>query len=1140
MGTRCCPRCSWRCCDCSRRLGWLSDHSQRVGPAAPDPAPQRGCISDDGVLQYVDGELPVCARRHIEEHSAAAPAVWVHPSAAVPSAVASARETAEAISTEFRIGEHACNTLWSRASSGDLDFSAEYPATHRGLDDVFRLAVGPAKSVSYMFTATEKGRFAGMRRGDNGVLTLRVGVPPTVCPDDPNCGQFSEVLYCRNNARVDLCQHKACKGADGQCTFCQTREGEVVNATCGDCVPCDGWRGGFVEDFSVPQRWQEWDLPYTAGRVAGYCAEASGASWESGAAEVQGTTAGGQSGRVWVGGPRHAGKLNCSVRYEPRMRPWYVRTEQITWSPVHTETEGMPDVYLAATRAVRNPAFDGSVYIGGSPEDPSRNPWLGVVGVSFEFGVVSQTLRRAKPTPNSVMLLCDADGSLVSASIRESDLLMRTHGSHGHTGYHIVNVLQASDWQRQDLVDVYPSIVRRHGTLFDAMESEPNVFRGHHGMIISYPIRLGELRLLLAGLTPYGDSLSEIDDGSVLALAFALCYSVAFGSLLTVLVAHFLAPLRRLCVTAIKVAGMELEGLTYPRTIVEEIVTITGSFRALVEHLKFYKEFMPQSVLVGADNEYDRGESENEVMTLPQDGPAQPISPTTVGTPFVPGQKGPNAFFSGILKTGSAVSLQSGRAHSQGSTPQVERDNSDAWRGSIMRGSFQRTSTGNHGLESAVLRMQRTISFADTVTIRRMTLLVTNLSAFQRMSSVVASNTSVSRPFRDAHGSYVSAVVDAVRRPRGITDGFSGDRIYASFNASKNCATHAQGAVTAAKEIQSWSAKTPAASSLKTNCAVASGMCGAGTLGCLGFRKYSILGRPSGIVHVIERLSNRWSVPVLTDRQVRLDVSMFIFRLVAAIVYAKGPPEQAKRTEHVWEVLDEQQSQTEEWMYSVGAAEEKDPFRVHTKAVDALLSGDLVGAATALSEAPPGQAGCEELSRMLEEHGGNPPAHLLLIRIDDIGGAPLVEPFRPTGTAKRPDAGGGLSSCDPKRGPSIAVLPVQKDGSKSPPASPAIPGVPAAASKVDRKDKNSGDAADTGSARSLPGTLPDIPSVSSTPRTVLESHGTSTDLPKVTSGRLPGPDELSAVSRSNTRSLTSSLLGPRIDSEYPNRRESDQ
>eukprot|EP01061_Rhynchopus_euleeides_P001593 TRINITY_DN11142_c1_g1_i1.p1 TRINITY_DN11142_c1_g1~~TRINITY_DN11142_c1_g1_i1.p1 ORF type:complete len:533 (+),score=90.36 TRINITY_DN11142_c1_g1_i1:2-1600(+) len=179
---------------------------------------------------------------------------------------------------------------------------------------------------------------------------------------------------------------------------------------------------------------------------------------------------------------------------------------------------------------------------------------------------------------------------------------------------------------------------------------------------------------------------------------------------------------------------------------------------------------------------------------------------------------------------------------------------------------FDSDKASTAGGSSAALRSEPSSLIEFTPSSRRhlqstkVTLLVANMqdTTTRLRSSPMA--------FFEWFGSAISAVLKSVEPHRGVVDDFLGDRIFASFNASRPCAVHATNAASSAKDIL---CRLPEG----LNIGLASGLAWCGDTGCAQMRRFSVLGHITSVTQAMERVGRAMDIPILCDHAVHCDSS---------------------------------------------------------------------------------------------------------------------------------------------------------------------------------------------------------------------------------------------------------------------------
>eukprot|EP01065_Artemidia_motanka_P028414 TRINITY_DN3373_c0_g1_i1.p1 TRINITY_DN3373_c0_g1~~TRINITY_DN3373_c0_g1_i1.p1 ORF type:complete len:599 (+),score=185.37 TRINITY_DN3373_c0_g1_i1:438-2234(+) len=174
------------------------------------------------------------------------------------------------------------------------------------------------------------------------------------------------------------------------------------------------------------------------------------------------------------------------------------------------------------------------------------------------------------------------------------------------------------------------------------------------------------------------------------------------------------------------------------------------------------------------------------------------------------------------------------------------------------------------------------------------------------------------------HSTEVDRVLRLLRECKGVLDLWSGDRIIATFNAARDCGTHAQQALAAAtrSRLAAVSAFTDEPADLPIVSMVASGKALCGNLGSASSKRHQVIGGVSSSVRAGERLATRMGVDVLCDTNVAVAAEhQFELRRIEYVLFTKVHPDPY----FVWEVLAEMAPPAvdEEWMYQITSSDDK-------------------------------------------------------------------------------------------------------------------------------------------------------------------------------------------------------------------------
>ena len=232
----------------------------------------------------------------------------------------------------------------------------------------------------------------------------------------------------------------------------------------------------------------------------------------------------------------------------------------------------------------------------------------------------------------------------------------------------------------------------------------------------------------------------------------------------------------------------------------------------------------------------------------------------------------------------------------------------------------------------------------------------------------------------------LTAAVGAATDYRGVVDTFVGDKILASFNASRTCATHACSALSVSKEIF-WT--LPHEISEIVNIGIATGRAFRGEMGCPTMKRFQVIGALASGVATLERASAVLGTAVLvSDATLREGELEHQIRLLPVAVEIGGEVGGTMRAAELLvgarRVVPVQTGQ--EWIYSLGqGAKEWECFSIAAARI--LRGGSLKEAATAagdkaevLSETytfletlcgPSMSSGVPMLSRTMLAHGSH-------------------------------------------------------------------------------------------------------------------------------------------------------------------------
>ena len=175
--------------------------------------------------------------------------------------------------------------------------------------------------------------------------------------------------------------------------------------------------------------------------------------------------------------------------------------------------------------------------------------------------------------------------------------------------------------------------------------------------------------------------------------------------------------------------------------------------------------------------------------------------------------------------------------------------------------------------------------------------------------------------------------LQATETRRGMVDVFIGDRIHCSFNASKQCATHATSALHAASLLL----KGASSFCEKVNAGVATGKVLRGDMGCEVMRRFSMVGELVRDVNGLERVGRMLGCDVVCNRICFSDAECeHQLRLLPCKVEVASGCE-AQVVAEVMSQLSDAEEAVDEWMYMIGGEKHWEEYNI---AVRGYLRGE--------------------------------------------------------------------------------------------------------------------------------------------------------------------------------------------------------
>ena len=421
----------------------------------------------------------------------------------------------------------------------------------------------------------------------------------------------------------------------------------------------------------------------------------------------------------------------------------------------------------------------------------------------------------------------------------------------------------------------------------------------------------GGLDWSVAALVPRADILGQVDLNNAIAVAnlqteesntkkeldqltvesVLILVVLVLASVLVFLVFNdkITSPFALLASLMIEASVMRIDEIPTTRSGVSEVREMYDAMSVLLQNLREYKSYMPQSLVGNIDDEDD----------------------ATSGSEYVPSPRG---------KVGRVTA-----GHS-----------------SVQTGSSQRTSRSglgtSHSSSSAAevaldkRRMITTLSLAK----RKATFIAMNVKGWHTKFDPAAfsgSTAQLDAAMLQAHGTYVTSVLRIVASCKGVAEIFNGDRFLASFNTARHLGTHVSSACHAALQVRK---RLPEAD-LSASMAVATGEVRAGNIGNETMKKYSFLSGIIPWVHALERFGRSLGYDIVLDKwafeEVRGD---YVYRVVDSVRF---PKRHATRPIQIAELVEFKAARNEEWMYQLEDST-ADPYSIWNNWAQSVFAGE--------------------------------------------------------------------------------------------------------------------------------------------------------------------------------------------------------
>eukprot|EP01065_Artemidia_motanka_P025844 TRINITY_DN30790_c0_g1_i1.p1 TRINITY_DN30790_c0_g1~~TRINITY_DN30790_c0_g1_i1.p1 ORF type:complete len:694 (+),score=165.46 TRINITY_DN30790_c0_g1_i1:140-2083(+) len=240
------------------------------------------------------------------------------------------------------------------------------------------------------------------------------------------------------------------------------------------------------------------------------------------------------------------------------------------------------------------------------------------------------------------------------------------------------------------------------------------------------------------------------------------------------------------------------------------------------------------------------------------------------------------------------------------------------------------------------------------LTRKHATLLATNIRGYLEWALDASSDRVIA-----FHTDMLQHLVPLTQSHKGIADGTSGDRFYASLNGARPLPSHriaaarlAYSIVTDASESTLGPHRGNSNIAPMRSVGVCSGHMLCGVLGSDDLRRYSFIGAAATWLHVLERCASRWSTSLVSHPVVEEAQNFFRVRLREALWHTK--PAFPDRSLLAWELLQpaavKATDDPEEWMYQLEHLRRTDPWLLYNRVMSLILHSENVLAARLIRE----------------------------------------------------------------------------------------------------------------------------------------------------------------------------------------------
>ena len=480
---------------------------------------------------------------------------------------------------------------------------------------------------------------------------------------------------------------------------------------------------------------------------------------------------------------------------------------------------------------------------------------MGAVAVDLIMEWVSTEMIRIKPTPNSAMLLVQLPGYVLAGSFSQDVLVQNENGR--------PVMYDALNHNHAEVRDIVQSVANTFGSLEAAFKQSAITQRDDEDQVLlSRPLTLeGNLQLLIIIAIPHDDILGKIDDAWEEAFVTAASISMLVAILFYLFCKTITRPLKNLAQDMNDAAWMRIDAVPVRNSgIVYEVAWMIASFHLMVNTLSNFKPYLSQAVLHAQANALQENRQLTEEEMNEITNTANATNATTEDVPSATVDVDDEIAAAAqrdvrpILRRASLH-----RHHSNQLAPQNAPTVTSLLAFSVDHLLPKNLAIVYFNYLQFHTRLAEEMATVASAPVGNSTYTVTqNDQQTTPAGPAVTNRDQIGKKLVIAHQEYLQLCMDEASKADGIVEKLLGDKIIASFNASKQCSQHTAHALHCATAVCTDMEKI-------VNCGVASGKGFIGNLGTSSLRERSLISQAVTTAATLERIGSRDGIAVLGD-----------------------------------------------------------------------------------------------------------------------------------------------------------------------------------------------------------------------------------------------------------------------------------